>query len=105
MPLLLFLALLIAILAVVFAVQNAIPITVTFFSWKFEGFLALVLLLTLALGVVMSLLVSRPAMIKRSWVISQQKKRIEDLERNLLGVMETSESPQQEDPPHLDRGA
>ncbi len=101
MPLFLFAALVIAILAVVFAVQNAIPITVTFFSWKFEGSLALVLLLTLALGVVTSLLVSLPAMIKRSWVISQQKKRIEDLEKSAQEMGETPESPPREEPPPI----
>lgn len=40
-----------AILTVIFALQNAIPVGMTFLVWKFEGSLALVLMLTFALGV------------------------------------------------------
>ncbi len=83
MQLFLILALIIAILAVVFAIQNAVPITITFFAWRYESSLALVLLLTLALGVVISLLVSAPAMIRRSLKISTQKKKIDEMEQAL----------------------
>ena len=40
-----------AILTVVFALQNTVPVVVTFLIWKFEGSLAMVLMLTFALGV------------------------------------------------------
>lgn len=43
-------AIIVAILAVVFALQNAVPITVSFLTWRFESSLALVLLITVALG-------------------------------------------------------
>jgi len=76
-------AIIVAILAVVFALQNAVPITVSFLTWKFESSLALVLLITIALGVIMSLLVSVPSMIKTRKMISGQKKRIKELEWNL----------------------
>jgi uncharacterized integral membrane protein len=76
-------AIVVAILAVVFALQNAIPITVSFLGWKFESSLALVLLITLALGILMSLLVSVPSMIKRRKIISNQKKKIQELESGL----------------------
>ena len=72
-----------AILAVIFALQNAIPVGVTFLVWKFEGSLALVLMLTFALGALVSLLVSIPAMVKRRSAISNQKKKIEELENRL----------------------
>lgn len=81
MPLFLTGALVIAILAIVFAIQNAVPITVTFLLWKFSGSLALVLLLTFALGVIMGLLASMPAVVRKSWTIASQKKRIEELEQ------------------------
>ena len=51
MHLFLIVALGLAILTVIFALQNPIPVGVTFFIWKFEGSLALVLILTFALGV------------------------------------------------------
>jgi uncharacterized integral membrane protein len=47
-----------AILTVIFALQNPIPVGVIFLVWKFEGSLALVLMLTFALGALVSSLVS-----------------------------------------------
>jgi lipopolysaccharide assembly protein A len=70
-----------AILTVIFALQNAIPVTVTFFIWQFEGSLALVLMLTFALGVLVSLLVSIPAMLKKQPAGSNQTKNVQELER------------------------
>jgi len=72
-----------AILTVIFALQNTIPVSVTFLVWTFEGSLPLVLMSTFALGVIVSALVSIPAIVKRKSVISTQKKKIEDLEGNL----------------------
>ena len=83
MQLQLIVAIIVAILAVVFALQNAVPITVSFLTWRFESSLALVLLITLALGILMSLLVSVPSMIKRRKIISNQKKKIQVLESSL----------------------
>jgi len=83
MQLQLIVAIIVAILAVVFALQNAVPITVSFLTWRFESSLALVLLITVALGILMSLLVSVPSMIKTRRMISNQKKRIRELENGL----------------------
>ena len=83
MQLQLIVAIIVAILAVVFALQNAVPITVSFLTWRFESSLALVLLITIALGVIMSLLVSVPSKIKRMKLISSQKKKIQELESSL----------------------
>ncbi|HBY56445.1 MAG TPA: DUF1049 domain-containing protein [Candidatus Atribacteria bacterium] len=83
MQLQLVVAITVAILAVVFALQNAVPIKVSFLTWKFESSLALVLLITVALGIIMGLLVSVPSKIKRMKLISSQKKKIQELEWNL----------------------
>ena len=83
MQLQLIVAIIVAILAVVFALQNAVPIAVSFLAWRFESSLALVLLITLALGIIMSLLVSVPPTIKKMKLISSQKKRIQELESSL----------------------
>jgi putative membrane protein len=72
-----------AILTVIFALQNPIPVGVAFFSWKFEGSLALVLLLTFGLGVLVSFLISIPAILKRRSAVSNQTKKIEELENRL----------------------
>ena len=89
MQLQLIVAIIIAILAVVFALQNAIPIVVSFLTWRFESSLALVLLITLALGILMSLLVSVPSVIKKMKIISNQKKKIQKLE---IGLQKEPES-------------
>ena len=73
-------ALALAVLTVIFALQNTIPVVVTFLLWKFEGSLAMVLILTFALGVIVSSLVSIPAIVKRRSAISHQKKKITELE-------------------------
>jgi uncharacterized integral membrane protein len=83
MQLQLIVAIIIAIVAVVFALQNAVPIAVGFLAWRFQSSLALVLLVTLALGILMSLLVSMPSMIRTRKIISNQKKKIQKLEIDL----------------------
>jgi uncharacterized membrane protein YciS (DUF1049 family) len=77
------LALAISILAGIFALQNSVPITISFLLWEFEGSLALVLLCTFALGVFVSLLVSAPAMIRKRLAVSNQNRRIAELEKRL----------------------
>ncbi|MEA4909703.1 MAG: LapA family protein [Chloroflexi bacterium] len=73
-------ALVIAILAVVFALQNLATVTVTFFIWSIDASLALVLLVTLAVGVLISLLASLPGLIRGRWTVSGQKKKLAALE-------------------------
>lgn len=76
-------ALIIAIVAVVFALQNPAPVTISFLVWQAQGSLALVLLITLLFGVLISLLVSVPTVFRRSRTISNQRKQIQSLERTL----------------------
>ncbi len=73
----------IALLAIVFALQNAVPIEIAFAIWRLEESLALVLLLTLTVGFIVGLLVSMPTITKRQWKISNQKRRIVELEKKL----------------------
>lgn len=88
----LILALMIAILVVVFALQNAVSITINALIWQFQGSLALVLLLTLALGVIIGLLVSVPSLLNRNQEITRQKKQIAELQGSLTRVAEVSKS-------------
>ncbi|MBE9128926.1 MULTISPECIES: LapA family protein [unclassified Coleofasciculus] len=77
----LILAGIIAISAIIFALQNAVPITISVWFWQLEGSLALVLVLTLVVGILVGLLVSMPAIIKRSWKIASHQKKITRLEK------------------------
>jgi uncharacterized integral membrane protein len=69
--------------AVAFSLQNADPIVIHFFSWKFEGSLVVVLLSALACGVILTVLASIPSQIKKSRLISRQQKTIAELERKI----------------------
>lgn len=83
MQLILILGILVAIGAVVFALQNLAPVTVTLAVWTFEGSLALVLLFALGLGALIAGLLSSPAVIRGQWTIGRQRGRIAELERQL----------------------
>ncbi len=57
-------ALILALLVTVFAVQNNQPITINFLFWSIEGSLALVLMITLVLGIVVGVLLMAPGSIR-----------------------------------------
>jgi uncharacterized integral membrane protein len=76
-------ALLIAVIAVIFALQNTITVTISFLAWKVTGSLSLVLLVTLAIGAVIGLLVLAPSAIKNTLTVSSHRKRIGTLEKEL----------------------
>ncbi len=92
------LALSIALLAVVFALQNAYLITIQFLFWQSQGSLALVLLLTAGLGAIAGLLVSVPTIVNRNRKIHAQRKRIEELQSSLSREVELLKSPQPQTP-------
>lgn len=75
MQIFLILALLIAIVAVVFAVQNPTIVTITFVTWSLHTSLAVALLVALGAGVLITLLVSIPGRVKGSWISASQKKK------------------------------
>ncbi|MGP1678143.1 MAG: lipopolysaccharide assembly protein LapA domain-containing protein [Burkholderiales bacterium] len=72
-------AIVIAIASVAFAMQNSVPATVVFLFWRFDGSLAMILLLALALGAVVVALVSTPATLRAKWVINGQRREIDSL--------------------------
>ena len=79
----LILALLIAVIAVIFALQNTTQVTIAFLLWQFDQSLALVLLLSLAIGVVIGLLTISPTVVKGKLAVSNQKKKIDSLEKEI----------------------
>jgi uncharacterized integral membrane protein len=83
MQIFLVIGLIIAILAVIFAVQNTTPVVLSFFIWKFGGSLALVVLVALAAGALVGILVSLPGSVKNSWKNKNQQKKITSLEASL----------------------
>lgn len=83
MQLILIIGIIIAIGAVIFALQNNTPVVVTLALWSFEGSLALVLLVSLGLGVLIAGMLSSPAMIRGQWTMGRLRNRVADLERQL----------------------
>ena len=80
----LILALLIAVVAIIFAWQNSIVVTIAFFSWKIEEApLSLVLIATLLIGIVVGWLFAAPSLVKHTFRASGQRKRIGALEKEL----------------------
>ena len=67
--------LIIAVAAILFAFQNATVVTISLGVWQFKQSLAIILLATLGLGIIISLLLSVPTIIKRGWQTSRQRKK------------------------------
>jgi uncharacterized integral membrane protein len=61
----LLLGLILALIIVIFIFQNPSPVIVHFLVWHFQGSLALLLLLTFIFGIIISLLVAIPLVIRR----------------------------------------
>jgi len=68
--------------AVIFALQNTTLITVTFFTWQLEGSLALILLLTVSMGILSALLMVLPESIRNVLRYKKLKKPMRSLEKN-----------------------
>jgi putative membrane protein len=74
-------SLLVALVAVVFAVQNAQPVRVTVFSWYFESSLVVLLLLSFAAGVLAALLASIPGRVRKNSELREYRRREEQAQK------------------------
>lgn len=81
MQLMIIAAILFAVGSVFFALQNNVPVTVTFLLWRFDGSLAMILLLAVALGAVIIALLTTPSTLRQQWQTAKHKRRIAELER------------------------
>lgn len=86
----LILALILAIIVTIFAVQNNEPVDVSFLTFELNGSLALVLLITLTLGIIIGLLVSAPSSLRRRMEISGLKKNVRKMEKDLASTLEAT---------------
>jgi len=74
-------ALILALLVTVFAVQNNQDITIRFLLWSIEGSLALVLMITLSLGIVIGVLLMMPGSVRSRLKIGGLQRNVRSLER------------------------
>jgi lipopolysaccharide assembly protein A len=77
----LFVASFIAVLAVIFALQNAIPITVSFLIWQVESSLALILIMAFIAGLITSFLFNTLTRIRRTSSVSGQNTLNEEIKK------------------------
>ncbi len=70
----------VAILGVMFALQNNVPVTVTFLVWRFDSSLAMVLLIALALGAIAVALFSTPSTLRMQIELRRRRRRLEELQ-------------------------
>ncbi len=80
-----FLALLITIALVLFAVQNAALITVTFLTFHVEGSLAFILVVVFALGFLSGILVTVPSFWRKSSALREQRRKVRQIEEGIAG--------------------
>ncbi|MDO8451331.1 MAG: LapA family protein [bacterium] len=103
------LGILLGAVSVIFALQNTAIITVKFFAWQFEGSLAFILLLTVTMGVLISLLMVLPESIKNYFRYRGLKSANAKLEEALrkqkeLTVFARKTPPTPEELEKLDKG-
>ena len=80
MPVLLIIAIVLAALTAVFAIQNSGVIAVTFLGWEWEASLALILIMTLGVGILVGYLAGLPSRVKKGSQLRQARKDLEGLE-------------------------
>ncbi|MDR3571155.1 MAG: LapA family protein [Candidatus Pacebacteria bacterium] len=70
-------------IAVVFAFQNVAVVTVSFFTWQISASLAIVILGSILCGIVLTLLVLLPSVIRDEIFVATLKRQKRDLENQL----------------------
>ena len=88
------LALLVALLVTVFAVQNNAMIAVTLFAWRVEGSLAIILMGTLFMGILVGVFLVIPTAIRGKLTASDLRKRLQKSEKELQLAQRVQLSPQ-----------
>ena len=78
-------ALLIAVAIVLFSLQNAAVVTLSFLSFHYSGSLALILVAVFSLGLLAGILISVPPLFRKSSELRAQRRRIKQLEEDLAG--------------------
>jgi putative membrane protein len=77
------LALLIAVAMVLFVLQNSTIVTVSFLSFHYSGSLALILVVMFTLGLLVGILISLPALLRKNSDLRAQKRRVRQLEESI----------------------
>jgi len=71
----------VAVFAVIFAAENNTSVQVSFLGWSTTGLLSIVLVITLAIGLVLGVVIMLPTVLKRRQHAARLKKRVASLEK------------------------
>lgn len=82
----LILGVLLGAVSVIFILQNVTLVTVMFLDWQITGSLALVLLLAIVCGILMTLLVLLPSLIRDEFYLSAVKRHKKEVEDELANT-------------------
>ena len=93
MRVLIAIALILALLVTVFAVQNNQPITISFLFWSIEGSLALVLMITLVIGIAIGVLLIAPGSIRSRLQVGDLKRSSRSMEAESNSAAEAPPQP------------
>ena len=109
MLILFILGLLLGAVAVTFALQNIEVVTVTFFSYQIAGSLAVVLLLSMGVGILIAFLMMLPSIFKSHMRLRDMKrdnkKLLEDLKKEReVRVFEKHTEPTRQDIKNIESG-
>ena len=77
MPFFLIVAVALAAISAIFAIQNAGVITVSFLGWEWEASLAIILILSLGVGMVIGYLAGLPSMLRKASQLRQTKRELD----------------------------
>ena len=91
MQLFLFLALIITILFALLAIQNPGLITIQFVKWSFSGPLAFILAIAFFSGILAGVFILVPTLWRRAKTGRAQRRRIQELERELVSTINQKE--------------
>jgi uncharacterized integral membrane protein len=76
------LSILFGLAAILFALQNPAPVTVAFGPWSVDSSLAVVLILSLALGALIASLLTTPGVIRSQALATRLRRKVEELEQD-----------------------
>jgi len=78
--------LLLILLVVFFALENSVPVKISFWFWEVNSILSLIIILSVISGAIVSFLLSLPARAKKNRVIREKDKKISLLEQEILSL-------------------
>jgi putative membrane protein len=86
------LALILSLVVTIFAVQNNAPVEVAFLGWNVTGSLALILMITFAVGIIIGVMFMLPSSIKARLSAHDERRQ----KRDLAAELERSQTAQQD---------